>query len=287
MIQAGETNERVLGILSTNIQREIGVTTRIIDTKTALARASETSAESLSAADIEFNRLIESYQEQIEFNNLFRFPDRPPMDPRRDALDAGAAALVQFQVEQRQQQRQLAEEFTRGIVFSFRDSIQNFVSGETDLGGFIRSAFDALTQHLINSFIDSALDSVTDAITSGDFSFGDIFSGFFGLLGGGGDAEIESIFGGIDSRQFGGPVSANQPVLVGEAGRELFVPSASGEILSNDQLNDVLGNNQEISIPIQIVGDVSRQTRDEIVQMVPLIADRVQSVLQRRRLLRS
>ena len=45
---------------------------------------------------------------------------------------------------------------------------------------------------------------------------------------------FSSIFGG--ARQQGGPVQAGQAYLVGEAGPELFVPSASGEVVSNDNL---------------------------------------------------
>jgi cell division septum initiation protein DivIVA len=36
-----------------------------------------------------------------------------------------------------------------------------------------------------------------------------------------------------DPRQFGGPVSAGVPYLVGEAGPEMFVPNTSGEIINN------------------------------------------------------
>ena len=39
----------------------------------------------------------------------------------------------------------------------------------------------------------------------------------------------------IEGEQTGGPVGADQPILVGEAGPELFVPSASGRILPKMQ----------------------------------------------------
>lgn len=46
------------------------------------------------------------------------------------------------------------------------------------------------------------------------------------------------IYTGVDKgeRQFGGPVTANVPYLVGEAGPELFVPSTSGKIVSNKNM---------------------------------------------------
>jgi len=44
---------------------------------------------------------------------------------------------------------------------------------------------------------------------------------------------LDGIFGGggIFGRQFGGPVVRDQPVVVGESGRELFVPQSSGQII--------------------------------------------------------
>jgi len=43
-------------------------------------------------------------------------------------------------------------------------------------------------------------------------------------------------FGG--GRQFGGPVAANLPYVVGEAGPELFVPNSNGTIIPNNKLSD-------------------------------------------------
>ena len=37
-------------------------------------------------------------------------------------------------------------------------------------------------------------------------------------------------------RQQGGPVQKGKPYMVGEAGKEMFVPNQSGNIVSNDQL---------------------------------------------------
>lgn len=40
----------------------------------------------------------------------------------------------------------------------------------------------------------------------------------------------------VPQRAIGGPVSRNQPYLVGERGPELFVPSQSGQIVSNGDM---------------------------------------------------
>ena len=46
-------------------------------------------------------------------------------------------------------------------------------------------------------------------------------------------------------REKGGPVSSMSPYVVGEAGREVFVPQSSGTIIPNDQLG---GGNYTINI---------------------------------------
>lgn len=55
--------------------------------------------------------------------------------------------------------------------------------------------------------------------------------GGLNLFGGGGEGG-----GGAEARAFGGRVSSRTPYLVGERGRELFVPDASGTIVPNSAL---------------------------------------------------
>lgn len=64
-------------------------------------------------------------------------------------------------------------------------------------------------------------------------------------------------------RAAGGPVSANRPYVVGEAGPELFVPQRSGSIIPNSQLG---GGQVTINImtPIGRPDDVVRWVREEL-----------------------
>lgn len=50
-----------------------------------------------------------------------------------------------------------------------------------------------------------------------------------GLLGG--------LFGGLFGKAGGGGVNANQPYMVGEAGKEMFVPNSAGKIVPNNELS--------------------------------------------------
>lgn len=88
-----------------------------------------------------------------------------------------------------------------------------------------------------------------------------------GLFSGGG---LSSLFPG---REFGGPVTAGDPYIVGEAGPELFVPSQSGDIVpmgsESAQLSVV--NNFSIHAPS---GSVSRETQQQIAAKVGIEVSR-------------
>ena len=46
----------------------------------------------------------------------------------------------------------------------------------------------------------------------------------------------------LSGRAAGGPVGSGQPYIVGETGKELFIPSSSGRIIPNNQLNSLQGS---------------------------------------------
>ncbi len=62
----------------------------------------------------------------------------------------------------------------------------------------------------------------------------------------------------IGRRAAGGPVTAGRPYLVGEAGAELFVPSASGTIVPNSQM----GGSQPAQRTLQVVFNNSQLAND-------------------------
>ena len=67
--------------------------------------------------------------------------------------------------------------------------------------------------------------------------------------------------GDIEGRQHGGPVSAGQPYFVGEAGRELFVPSRSGRIEPNGSIGGGGVDAKEIA---KAVADAIHGTKMEV-----------------------
>lgn len=121
-------------------------------------------------------------------------------------------------------------------IMALHDGIKFVVDG---IIGFVQGAIDIFND-LIGvageaQNIGSGLGDQTSQIFGGGHSVGDI-AGAFG----------NAIFGG---RQFGGAVTAGQPVMVGESGRELFIPQQNGSIANNQDTNlGLQGNSQPINI---------------------------------------
>ena len=75
-----------------------------------------------------------------------------------------------------------------------------------------------------------------------------IFGAFGYNIGFTGSGGVES----ITKRQMGGPIMKNKPYLVGEAGPELIVPSGSGSVISNANLQG-MGGAQQVTYNINAV----------------------------------
>lgn len=93
--------------------------------------------------------------------------------------------------------------------------------------------------------------------------------GSFSADGGG---ILGAAFGSFSGRASGGSVSAGQPYVVGEHGRELFVPQSAGRVLSVPQTKDALSGGQSITInQHNTFGD--GVSRGEISAMLPKIVE--------------
>jgi hypothetical protein len=94
----------------------------------------------------------------------------------------------------------------------------------------------------------------------------DLFGGDTDALGGG--------FLGIAGHAQGGTIQSGQPSIVGEHGRELFVPSSAGRILSVPQTKDALGGGGGVTVQqtINVSTGVQQTVRAEIQSLMPQIA---------------
>ena len=73
----------------------------------------------------------------------------------------------------------------------------------------------------------------------------------------------------------GGPVKPGQPYTVGEHGREIFVPSSAGRILSVPQSKDAISGGGDVVInqTINVTTGVQQTVRAEIKSLMPQIAE--------------
>jgi hypothetical protein len=102
-----------------------------------------------------------------------------------------------------------------------------------------------------------------------------------GILG-----SIGNAFPSLKSNASGGALYAGQPSVVGEHGRELFVPSSAGRVLSVPQAKAAVSGGDGVTVVqnINISTGVQQTVRNEIKSMMPQIADNAKAaVLDARR----
>lgn len=192
----------------------------------------------------------------------------------------------------------------------------DFVPDDSDIGGLtsfedaikgITSATPTLKESLVDvtkSAIDGITQSFTDGIT-GAKKFGDAFKDMakgivdslvklmvqymivqplFNALGTSMGFDMKAL--GFqptvkDVNSYGGSVSAGQATIVGERGREVFIPNSNGAIVSSDNLGG--GSGVVINQTINLSTGVAQTVKAEVMNMMPQIANQTkQAVLDSR-----
>jgi hypothetical protein len=98
---------------------------------------------------------------------------------------------------------------------------------------------------------------------------------------------VTSSFGGTPSmggggKASGGAVQAGQPYVTGEHGRELFVPSSAGRVLSVGQSKAAVGGGGDqitVNQTINVSTGVQQTVRTEIKTLMPQIANAAKSAV--------
>jgi tape measure domain-containing protein len=143
-----------------------------------------------------------------------------------------------------------------GIGAAFGQAFQGLISGSMSakeaLSGFFKSVADM--------FLEMAAQIIAKQITM--IILQTILKALGGAPGGGGGGGLSSGFDAgtssalptdaagwgqsfatkLPGRAMGGPVSSQQPYMVGERGPELFVPSNNGGVMSNNDLRSAMGS---------------------------------------------
>jgi TP901 family phage tail tape measure protein len=106
------------------------------------------------------------------------------------------------------------------------DTLVDFGSGFLE---WIAEGIGNVSQWIHETIVKPMGDAINGVLVSLGFLPDPRFIGYYDSPSSGG--------AGQSSRRYGGSVMANQPYMVGEVGPELFVPSASGTIIPNNELS--------------------------------------------------
>ncbi len=121
-----------------------------------------------------------------------------------DSAEEGVSKLTVFAEEAA---RQMQQSFAAFLFDPFQDGLRGMLRGFVDM--IRQMVAQLLAQQLLLAFLSP-------------------FKGTAGIFG--------QMYGALEKKATGGPVSANRPYIVGERGPELFVPGSSGGIVPNSAL---------------------------------------------------
>jgi hypothetical protein len=97
----------------------------------------------------------------------------------------------------------------------------------------------------------------------------------------GGGGILGSLFNAFPGAASGRSMQAGQPHVVGEHGRELFVPQTAGRVLSVAQAQNAVGGGGAVNVyqTINVSTGVQQTVRAEIKQLMPQIAESAKSAV--------
>jgi len=137
---------------------------------------------------------------------------------------------------------------------SFADSFKGIISGTKSVNEAFQSMAAKIIERLFEIFVvEKMVQSISGAV-----------GGFFG----GSPTPT--------GRATGGAVQAGQPYMVGEQGKELFVPRQSGNIVPNGKLG---GEGVTVNQTINLTAGVSGTVRAEVMNMLPMIKEASKSAV--------
>ena len=140
------------------------------------------------------------------------------------------------------------------------DSLMGVMQGTMSVKDAFKSMAASIISDLMRIFIQQQITGVLAGAIGGLFS-----GGVGGVSGGAGTAGVYY----PAPRAMGGQVNKNTPYMVGERGRELFVPNQSGSIVPNNQLG---GGGVVVNQTINLSTGVQQTVRAEMTNMLPQIA---------------
>ena len=143
---------------------------------------------------------------------------------------------------------------------SFATAFGDIISGTSTVEGAFRKMAGTILTELFRIQSQQMMSG-----GGGGSLLGSLLSGLGSVFGGGGD---------IPGLASGGAVVAGSPAVVGEHGREIFVPSSPGRILSVPQSKAAVngGGGTTVNQTINVTTGIQQTVRAEIQSLMPQIA---------------
>lgn len=177
---------------------------------------------------------------------------RPGLSPKKDlsldprSLTSGVNAALQVDVA--------ANKIRNALIAMKKEliSVRSIAEGVSNAVGSIFDAF-AKGENVFKAIGDAIKQVIVDLIKAAiqAFVFNTIINAFTGGVGG----KLTTIGGiigaGLQGHASGGNVKAGVPIIVGEVGREVFVPDVPGHVVPNNQLGSIGGG---LAVAVAISG---------------------------------
>ena len=184
----------------------------------------------------------EEYERLKEIKELEASMRNAGIDPSGAAAKVDRRNELKAQNEELEKTKGLIEEMSGTIASGFTDAIRSVINGTKS----VDEAFSDMLSSIGQSFVDMALKVIEQqlvmiangllmkalGISMPGASASPVSSGAYGDMSIAGPSFFQG--GMIPGFADGGPVKANRPIIVGEEGQELFIPSISGTIVPND-----------------------------------------------------
>jgi hypothetical protein len=188
---------------------------------------------------------------------------------RKAKEDADEAAQAGTKKTARIIKTELSPEFLRikdaseMIGSSFEGAMMSMVQGTMTAKDAFRSMATDIISELYRIFVVKQITGFISGAIMGSF------------------APKQAGTGGGGGKAIGGPVQANQSYIVGERGPEMFIPSRSGSIVSNDKMG---GGGVVVQQTFNFAANGDESVKQIIAQQAPKIAKMTQqSILESRR----
>lgn len=139
----------------------------------------------------------------------------------------------------------------RELGMSFTSAFEDAITKGGDLRDVMQGLYQDIARIITRKAITEPLAEAATGIL-GSFDFGSIFSGLFGRAG-------------------GGQVSAGRAYMVGEHGKEMFVPSSDGRIMTAQQTKNLSGASPTIYQSFNIQTGIEGVARAEILKAAPAL----------------